>query len=50
MTFEEMTNEGMISMCSANQCIYNREDMCHAEAVQVAVHEDHADCETFSPQ
>jgi len=43
-----MKEEGLVSVCSAGQCVYNQEDRCHAEAIQVAVHEDHADCETFS--
>lgn len=43
-----MREEGVVSLCSVEQCIYNRESQCHADAIQVAVHEDHADCETFT--
>ena len=45
-----MRDEGMVSICAAGQCLYNQENQCHAEAIQIAVHEDHADCETFSPE
>ncbi len=45
-----MKEEGRVSLCSADQCMYNQQQQCHAENVQVAVHEDHADCETFSAE
>lgn len=45
-----MPEEGHVSMCTVDECIYNREMECHAPGVQVATHADHADCETFTPR
>lgn len=43
-----MREEGFVSLCSAESCIYNEENQCRADSIEVAVHTDHADCETFT--
>jgi len=39
---------GRILLCSARDCSYNQNTKCIAEAVHVNLHEDHADCETYT--
>ena len=45
-----MTSNGMppVVRCVAEQCFYNREQMCHAPAINVGG--DHPQCDTFSQQ
>ncbi len=45
-----MRDEGFVSICSAGQCLYNENDQCHADGVEVALHADHADCRTFQTE
>lgn len=39
---------GHVVLCSAEDCAYNRNTKCVAEAVQVMLHRDHADCNTYT--
>lgn len=45
-----MREEGFVSLCSVDKCIYNSENQCHADSIEVAIHTDHADCETFTAE
>lgn len=45
-----MREEGLVGMCTVKNCIYNMESQCHASTIQVALKQNHADCETFKPK
>jgi hypothetical protein len=39
---------GKVVLCSARDCHYNQNTKCVAEAVHVNLHQDHADCNTYT--
>jgi hypothetical protein len=41
---------GSVSLCVVSDCIFNSNNQCQANVVQVARHAAHADCETFTPR
>lgn len=43
-----MREEGYVSLCSADQCLFNQDNQCHADSVEISTHSDHADCSTFT--
>ena len=39
---------GHVTACTAQDCTYNEEARCIAEGVMVNLHQDHADCNTYT--
>lgn len=39
-----------VGACKVTVCRYNADLECSAEAIRVSVHDNHADCVTFSPR
>jgi hypothetical protein len=39
---------GRVVLCSARDCSYNQASKCVAESVHVMLHQDHADCNTYT--
>lgn len=47
----EMRDQGMIATCHVQNCEHNREMDCRApDGIRVNIHQQHADCETYSPK
>ncbi|MEN6372754.1 MAG: DUF1540 domain-containing protein [Armatimonadota bacterium] len=44
----ETENSGKVVLCSARDCAYNENTKCIADAVHVNLHQDHADCNTYT--
>ena len=44
----QMGSPGRVVLCSAQDCSYNQQTKCVAEAVHVMLHRDHADCNTYT--
>jgi len=44
----EQTAMGRVVLCSAQDCRYNENTKCMAEAVHIILHSDHADCNTYT--
>ncbi len=44
----QMGTSGKVVLCSAQDCSYNKDTKCVAEAVHVMFHRDHADCNTYT--
>jgi hypothetical protein len=44
----QMGEPGRVMVCSAKNCSYNQNAKCVAESVQVNLHNDHADCNTYT--
>ncbi len=41
---------GAVGACKVDNCKYNKNLECSAEGIDVGSHEDHAECDTFSPR
>ena len=41
-------DEGQVTLCTARDCMYNEATRCVARGVMVNLHQDHADCNTYS--
>lgn len=39
-----------VGACHVTSCRYNEQMLCDAEGIDVVVHRDHADCETYEPR
>jgi len=39
-----------VGACHVDECKFNQSLTCHADGILVAMHNDHADCETFTPR
>jgi hypothetical protein len=39
----------LVAACHIGECKFNEELACQASGINVALHEEHADCDTFSP-
>lgn len=39
-----------VGACHVTSCRYNDQMLCEAEGIDVVVHKDHADCETYEPR
>lgn len=39
-----------VGACHVDECNFNKNLTCHADGILVAFHNDHADCETFTPK
>lgn len=44
----EMDVTGGVGACRKSDCMYNESLECHANGIHVMVHQEHADCITFS--
>ena len=44
----QMGDIGRVVLCSAQDCAYNQNTKCVADAVHVKLHSDHADCNTYT--
>lgn len=44
----ESNDMGRVMVCSARDCAYNENTKCVAESVHVNLHNDHADCNTYT--
>lgn len=45
-----MNTDGMVAKCTAADCIYNQKSRCLAESIVMAVDEDAASCQMYSPE
>ena len=46
----KMNTDGMVAKCTAADCIYNQKSRCLAESIVMAVDEDAASCQMYSPE
>lgn len=41
---------GSVGACKVANCNFNQSLVCSAEAIHIGVHDNHAECDTFSPK
>ena len=39
---------GLVTVCTARDCLYNEDTKCNANGIMVNFHETHADCNTYT--
>ena len=50
ISFRELQKRDVINIPDGKCLLYNDQMLCEAAGIDVVVHKDHADCETYEPR